>query len=232
MTSMRLAVAGAVRAAARSRRSNSEVKPLEEATLPEVVDEGAKSHGHAAEDEPEARDVILPGDADVHPPDRGDQRQRQQDDAEGGEHAEGLVASVGEHRLVGALERLDDLLVVLEHVPDALGRVVDVVEVDVEVVGDVARLGALEVAERRPLRSHDLAEVDDLLLDVRDVADDLLRAALEDVLLDALELVADLAQHRKGRVHARVDDPVEQVARALGEVLLALLLVRAAALEE
>src|SRR5687767_15491477 len=50
-----------------------------------------------------------------------------------------------------------------------------------------------EVAERRPLRPDDLAEVDDLLLDVGDVAHDLGRVlALEDLLLDALELVAHL----------------------------------------
>ena len=57
-------------------------------------------------------------------------------------------------------------------------------------------------------------------------------AALEDVLLDPLQLVADLAQHRERRVHAVVDDLVEQVAGALGEVLLAQLLVRPAALEQ
>ena len=36
------------------------------------------------------------------------------------------------HRLVGLLERLDHLLVVLEHVPDPLVGVADVVEVDLE----------------------------------------------------------------------------------------------------
>ena len=132
-------------------------------------------------------------------------------DAERGEHAQDVVDPVREHRLVRRLEALDDLLEVLEHVPDALGRVVDVVEVDVEVLGDVA-LRALEVLERGALRADDLAEVDDLLLGVRDVANDLRGAALEDVLLDALELVPDLAQHRERGVDALVDDLVEQVA--------------------
>ena len=112
-----------------------------------------------------------------------------------------------------------------EHVPDALGRVDDVVEVDVEVLGDVARLVALEVAERDALRPHDLAEVDDLLLGVGDVAHDVLALALEDLLLDALELEADLAQHRERGVDAVVDDLVEQVAGALGEQRVAQLLV-------
>ena len=78
----------------------------------------------------------------------------------------------------------------------------------------------------------DLAEVDDLLLDVGDVAHDLLAAAAEDVLLELLELVADLAQHREAVVEGLVDDVVEQVARALREVLLAHLLAGAAALEQ
>ena len=173
-----------------------------------------------------------PGTFGVHAPDRGDERQRQDDDADRGEDAEGVVQAVREDRLVGRLERLDDLLVVLEHVPGALGRVVDVVEVDLEVVGDVA-LGRLEVLQRRALRAHDAAEVDDLLLDVGDVAHDLRGAlALEDVVLEALELVAHLAQHREGGVDAVVDDLVEQVARALGEQLLAQVVARAAALEE
>src|SRR6478752_8169619 len=197
MISIRLAFAGAESAAACSRRSKSVVMlPLEEATLTEVVQKTRKGYEHHGDDRPESGDRLLAGDTHVHTPDRRDQRQRQQDHAECGEHAEDLVAAVREDRLVGRLERLDDLLEVLEHVPDALRRVVDVVEVDVEVVRDVARLRALEVAERRPLRADDLAEVDDLLLDVGEVADDLLRAALEDVLLEALELVAHLAQHR------------------------------------
>jgi hypothetical protein len=139
---------------------------------------------------------------------------------------------VRERRLVRRLERLDDLLVVLEHVPHPLRRVLDVVEVEVEVLGDVARLRALEVAERRALRSHDLAEVDDLLLDVGDVAHDLVGVAFEDLLLDALEFVAHLAQHRERGVDEVVDDPVEQVAGALGEQLVAQLLVGAHALEQ
>jgi hypothetical protein len=138
---------------------------------------------------------------------------------------------VRQHRLVGVLQRLDDLLEVLEHVPDALVGVDDVVEVDLEVRGHVAA-GALEVSQRRALRPNDLAEVDDLLLDVRKVAHDLRRAALEDVLLEPLELVAHLAEHREGGVDAVVDDLVEQVARALAEQLLAQLVAGPAALEE
>ena len=57
-------------------------------------------------------------------------------------------------------------------------------------------------------------------------------AALEDLVLERVELVADLAQHREAVVEAVVDDPVEQVAGAAGEELLAKVLLRAAALEE
>src|SRR6476620_10818483 len=98
------------------------------------------------------------------------------------------------------LEGYKETAEALEHLPDALGCVVDVVEVDVEVVGDVARLRALEVGDHRALRAHDLPEVDDLLLDVGEVAHDLLRAAREDLLLEALELVPHLAEHREGGI--------------------------------
>src|SRR4051794_25764902 len=100
MISMRFAVAGDESAAARSRRSKSLVKPvrcsdavLEEATLAEVVEQAAQRHGHRGDDGPEGDRALLARDPDVHAPDGGDERQRQQDDAEGGEHAEGLVAS-------------------------------------------------------------------------------------------------------------------------------------------
>ena len=179
-----------------------------------------------------APDAGVEREVDVHAPDAREQSQRQHHDAEGGQHAQDLVDAVREDRLVRVLERLHDLLVVLEHVPDALGRVDDVVEVDLEVLGEVALLGALEVAQDGALRADDLAEVDDLLLRVGEVAHDLLGLALEDVLLEALELVADLAQHREAVVERVVDDLVEEVARALREELLAHLLVRAAALEQ
>ena len=137
--------------------------------------------------------------------------------------------------LVRLLERLDDLLVVLEHVPDALVGVADVVEVDLELAAlgrEERLLELLEVAEHGPLRADHLAEVDDLLLGVRDVADDVLGAALEDLVLERVELVADLAQHREAVVEAVVDDPVQQVAGAAREELLAQLLLLAAALEQ
>ncbi len=140
------------------------------------------------------------------------------------------------HRLVRVLERLDDLLVVLEHVPDPLVRVADVVEVDLELLAlgrsQEALLGVLEVAKDGALRADHLAEVDDLLLDVRDVADDLLGRALEDLVLDRVELVADLPKHREAVVEPVVDDPVEQEARAPREELFAQLLLLAAALEQ
>src|SRR5918997_642935 len=222
MISMRLAIAGAVSDAAASRRSKSLVTPdlLEEATLPEVVENGRKGYDHHRYGDREAV-ALAEGLGEVHAEHRGDQRQRQQHRADGREDPEDLVAAVGDDRLVGVLERLHDLLEVLEHVPDPLPRIVDVVEVDVEVVGDVAGLVALQVAEGGALRADDLAEVDDLLLDVGDVAHDVLGPALEDVLLDAVELVAHLAQHRERGVDAGVDDPVEQIARALREVALA-----------
>ena len=78
--------------------------------------------------------VPSPGEADVHPEDPGDQRQRQHHDAEDREDLQHAVLPVRDHRLVRVLERLDDLLVVVELVPDPLGRVDDVVEVQLELL--------------------------------------------------------------------------------------------------
>ena len=61
--------------------------------------------------------------------------------------------------------------------------------------------------------------------------DDLVGLSFEDVVLELVELGAHLAQHRERRVDAGVDDPVQQVARALGEGRLAHLVALAVALE-
>src|SRR5215211_1641910 len=101
----------------------------------------------------------------------------------------------------------------------------DVVEVDLQVLAlprcEIAVLGSLQVTEDGPLRARDLAEVDDLLLHVEDVAHDLLRLTGKDLVLERVELVADLAEHREAVVEAVVDDPVEQEARSLREELVA-----------
>ena len=55
--------------------------------------------------------------------------------AEHGQQPQHVVLAVRDHRLVRRLEPLDDLLVVVEEVPDPLGRVDDVVEVELELLG-------------------------------------------------------------------------------------------------
>ena len=117
-------------------------------------------------------------------------------------------------------------------VPDPLGGVVEVVEVGLELLRKEPRHPPLENAQRRALRLHDLAVRDDLLLDVRDVADHVLGPALEHLVLDHVELVADLVQDREAVVEQVVEHLVEQPARALGEELLAEGLVVLAAAEE
>src|SRR5687767_6376852 len=91
---------------------------------------------------------------------------------------------------------------------------------------------ALEHAQGRPLWLDDLAVRDDLLLRLRDVADDLLGAALVDVVLDRVELVADLVEDREAVVEAVVEHLVEKAPGAPREKLFTQLLVRLAASEE
>ena len=135
--------------------------------------------------------------------------------------AKHVVLPVRDHRLVRALERLDDLLVVVEQVPDALGGVDEVVEVELELLRQEALDVALEQAQRRTLRLDDLAVGDDLLLDLGDVGDDLLGAPVLDVVLDRVELVRDLVEDREAVVEEVVEHLVEQAAGALREELVA-----------
>jgi hypothetical protein len=90
----------------------------------------------------------------------------------------------------------------------------------------------LEQSQRRALRLDDLAVRDDLLLDLGDVGDDLLRAAVLDVVLDRVELVGDLVEDREAVVEEIVQDLVEEAARSLAEELLAEALVLLDPVEE
>ena len=181
---------------------------LQPAAPAEQDHEGEEHRGHHPDDEPERVRAAFAGDGHVHPVDRGDEREREQDHRGRRQDPERVVQAMGDDRLVRRFERLDDLLVVLERVPDPLGGVGHVVEVDLHLLGEVALLRPLEVAQDRALGPDDPPEVDDLLLGIRDVADDLARAALKDVVLEPVELVAHLAQHREGGVDVGVDDPV------------------------
>ena len=51
-----------------------------------------------------------------------------------------------DERLVRVFERLDDLLVVVEEVPNPLARVDDVVEVELEILGEERLDAPLELA--------------------------------------------------------------------------------------
>ena len=78
----------------------------------------------------------------------------------------------------------------------------------------------------------DLAVGDDLLLDVREVADNLVRAALEHLVLDDVELVRDLVEDREAVVEEVVEDLVQQAPRPAGEDVIAQALVVLTAPEE
>src|SRR6188474_544382 len=168
--------------------------PLEPASPAEQDHEGDEHDRHQREDQVERIGLALTRELHVHPEDARDEGQWQEHDAGRGEDPERVVQAMGQHRLVRRLEPFDDLLVVLERVPDPLRGIRDVIEVDLELFLEVALLGPLEVTEHRALGTDDLAEVDDLLLRVRQLAHDLRGAALEDVVLQALELECGLAQ--------------------------------------
>ena len=87
-------------------------------------------------------------------------------------------------------------------------------------------------AQGRALRLDHLAVRDDLLLDVREVADDVLGRAGEHLVLDPVELVPDLVEDREAVVEQVVEHLVEQAAGALCEELLAVGVVRLAAGEQ
>ena len=169
---------------------------------------------------------------DVHPEDPGDQRERQQDHREHRQDPEDVVLAVRDDRLVRALERFHDFLVVVQQVPDPLGRVHEVVEVELELLREETLDVPLEQSQRRALRLDDLAVRDDLLLHLGDVGDDLLGAAVLDVVFNRIELVGNLVEDREAVVEEVVEHLVQEPAGSLAEELLAKALVLLDAVEE
>ena len=169
---------------------------------------------------------------DVHPEDARDQRHGEQDHADDGEHAQDVVLAVVDRGLVRVLERLDDLLVVVEQIPDSLRGVDQVVVVGLQLLGQESLDVALEQPQRRTLRLDDLAIGDDLLLRLRDVADHLVETLVVDVVLDRVELVRDLVEDREAVVEEVVQDLVQQSPGAASEQLASQLLVLLAPREE
>ena len=100
-------------------------------------------------DHPEAVDLALPRHARVHAEQAGHERQRQEQHRQHGQDPQDPVLALVDDRLVRALQRLRDFLVVVEHVPDALGGVDEVVVVDLEVLGQEPRGVALQQPQRR-----------------------------------------------------------------------------------
>src|SRR6187200_1329929 len=129
----------------------------------EDAEECNPEHDHQPDYDPKALGATLARDMRVHPEDARDQRERKQNHADHCEELEPVLLPVRDDRLIRILERLDDLLVVVEEVPDALGCVDDVVEVELEVLGEEALGVALEQAQGRTLGLDDLAVRDDLL---------------------------------------------------------------------
>src|SRR4051794_18781441 len=205
---------------------------LQPALVAEERGQPERQSEHEADDRPERGGGLEAWEVNVHAEDARDQRQRQQDHGHDGQEAQDVVLAVRDDRLVRVLERLHDLLVVVEEVPDPFARVDDVVEVELELLGQEALDLALEEPQRRALRLDDLAVGDDLLFHVREVAHDLLGALLEQVVLDRIELVPDLVEDREAVVEEVVEDVVEQVPRPLREELVAKLLVLLTAAEE
>src|SRR5581483_2414498 len=200
----------------------------EEPEHPDHRDRRDHDHGDEAAGRVEARKVY------VLPEEPGDHGQREHHHAEDGEHVEDVVLLVRDERLVRVLERLDDLLVVVEEVPDPLARVDDVVEVELQLLGQESLHAALELPDRGALRPHDLAVRDDLLLHLVDVADALLRARRDvvDRLVDLAELEADLVEDGEAVVVEVVEDLVEQAPGAAREEVVAKLVVVGDALEQ
>ena len=212
-----------------SKRRASASEP---ALVLEEADHPDDHADHQAHDDPERCARVLAGEEDVHAEDSRDQRQRQQDHREDRQDPQDVVLSVRDHRFVRALECLHDFLVVVQQVPDALGRIDEVVEVELELLGEEALDVTLEQSQRGALRLDDLAVGDDLLLHLGDVGDDLLGAAILDVVLDRVELVSDLVEDREAVVEEIVQHLVEKAARSLAEELLAEALVLLDAIEE
>src|SRR5262245_14635423 len=125
---------GALLVNGETRRSGATRSAMPKGSEPALVAEEAEQaedgQEQRAKGRPESPDRGEAGELDVHRVQARDEGEREDDRCEHRQDAQDVVLAVLDHRLVRVLECLDDLLVVVEDVPDPLGRVDEVVEVE------------------------------------------------------------------------------------------------------
>ena len=127
-------VAAQARAREGARPGRCPVSRQSQLAQRKTASSAAEQRDGEAPSRPRSRCVALPRHLDVHAEEAGDEGQRQHRRAQHRQDPQHALLAVGDQRLVRVLERLDDLLVVVEGVPDLLRRVDQVVVVDLQVL--------------------------------------------------------------------------------------------------
>src|SRR5205823_4115032 len=124
----------------------------------------------------------------VHPVYARNERQRQQDDRDDGEHFDDLVDAVGCERVDGVAQPLNDFLIIFERVPYLAQVVCDVPEILLHVLAEEGTVLALQAGDDGDERLNDAAERYDISPDDGDLLDGTANLLLEYLVLDLLDV--------------------------------------------
>ena len=87
--------------------------------------------------DPEGVRAVAEGDSSCHREHVGIHRHREEDGGKDGQNLHGEVELAREEGIIGGLERLDGFFVAFKNVPDANIRPDEILEIGLEIVGDV-----------------------------------------------------------------------------------------------
>lgn len=165
------------------------------------------------------------GDKDVHAQDAGHQGHGQHDYRDQREDLDLLIDAVGAEAGEGRVEAFDNLLLLLEHIPEPVEAVDQVAEVLLFIEAQIGALAPGQQAHDGDVGLEDAAQGDDVAPQVGELLDGAVGVAAKHLLLGGVELLVEAVEHREAVVNQRVDDAVEQKARAAPEQQLAAALV-------
>ena len=177
---------------------------------------GDKYHEHAVD--PEGMWVAAEGDGGVHREHVGIHRHRQEHCGEDREHFHRDIELVRQEGVVGRFERLDRLFVAFEDIPDADIGADKILEIHLEVFGDIRMILGEERFDNRALRLERAAEIEDITLEDRDFEHHLFLLLGEDLGFDEVELLGDMVELGKTGVEEDFERCVEQMRRTLAHV--------------
>ena len=167
---------------------------------------------------PEGVRAVAEGDGGRHREHIGIHRHREEDSRKDGENLHGEVELAREEGIVGGLKRFNGFFVAFEYVPDADIGADEVLEVWLEIIGDVQMVFCEERFEYGTLWFQRPSEIEDIAFENGNLEHHLFFLFREDLGFDEIEALGDVVEFREAGIEEDIEHSVEEVRWSLTHV--------------